>query len=248
MRVLAVSDKVEPILYSPGLADRVGKVDLVLSCGDLPFYYIEYLMTMLGKPTYYVFGNHGREVQYTSGSGDEWNRSTAPLGAVNLHMRTRNEGGLLLAGLEGSVRYNNGQGAQFTQTEMWTNVYRLAPALLRNRARHGRYLDVLMTHAPPWGIHDKDDLPHQGFASYLAFMRWFRPRYLLHGHIHLYRQDEISRTRHLGTDVLNVYPYRILQLEPAAPLDLPPVADAAPAPGSPARLPVDGHDLPGGPA
>lgn len=231
MRVLAVSDKVEPILYSPGLVDRVGKVDFVLSCGDLPFYYIEYLSTMLGKPTYFVYGNHGREVQYSSGRGDEWNRASAPMGATDLHLRTHREGSLLLAGLEGSVRYNDGAGAQYTQSEMWKNVYRLAPALLRNRARHGRYLDVLATHASPWGIHDKDDLPHQGFTSYLAFMRWFKPRYLLHGHIHLYRQGEVTRTRYMHTDVLNVYPYRILEIEPGAPLDPPAAApdEALPA-------------------
>ena len=71
MRVLAISDKVEPSLYSPAVMERVGKVDLILSCGDLPHYYIEYLMTMLGRPTYYVFGNHGREIQYSGGKGDD---------------------------------------------------------------------------------------------------------------------------------------------------------------------------------
>ncbi len=48
MRVLAISDKVEPILYSPAVNQRVGKLDMILACGDLPFYYIEYLMTMVG--------------------------------------------------------------------------------------------------------------------------------------------------------------------------------------------------------
>ena len=185
MRVLAVSDKVEPILYSPAVNQRVGKLDMILACGDLPFYYIEYLMTMASCPTYYVYGNHGREVQYTSGRGDEWNRSAAPQGAANMHRVTVNEGGLLLAGLEGSMRYNNGPGAQYTELQMWQNVYALAPKLMANRMRYGRYLDVLMTHSPPAGIHDKADLPHQGFTSFLAFMRWFKPHYLLHGHIHM---------------------------------------------------------------
>ncbi len=214
MRVLAVSDKVEPVLYSPAVAQRVGQVDLVLACGDLPFYYIEYLMTMLSKPTYFVFGNHMREVQYTSGKGEEWNRSSAPLGAGNLHMQTAREGGLLLAGLEGSMRYNRGAGAQYTDNEMWSNIYRLAPKLLLNRVRHGRWLDVLVTHSPPKGIHDKSDLPHQGFASFLTFMRWFKPRYLLHGHIHLYRHDEVAHSHYAGCEVINVYPWRILDLEP----------------------------------
>lgn len=214
MRVLAVSDKVEPILYSPAVNQRVGKLDMILACGDLPFYYIEYLMTMVGCPTYYVYGNHGREVQYTSGRGDQWNRSIAPLGAVNLHTRAVNEGGLLLAGLEGSMRYNEGPGAQYSEREMWRNVYSLAPKLMRNRMRYGRYLDVLVTHSPPAGIHDKPDLPHQGFTSFLTFMRWFKPRYLLHGHIHIYRRDEVTLSRYGDTEVVNVYPYRLMDLEP----------------------------------
>ena len=214
MRVLAVSDKVEPVLYSPGLPDRVGKIDCVLSCGDLPFYYIEYLTTVISKPTYFVYGNHAREVQFTSGKGEEWNRSTAPMGASDLHRRGVKEGPLLLAGLEGSMRYNDGPGAQYTDGEMWSNVRRLAPRLLYNRIRYGRYLDVLVAHSPPYGIHDKQDLPHIGFRSFLPFMRWFRPRYLLHGHIHIYRNDEITETLYYHTRVINVYPYKILELDP----------------------------------
>ncbi len=233
MRVLAVSDKVEPVLYSAAVNERVGPVDLVLSCGDLPFYYIEYLMTMIGRPTYYVFGNHAREVQYTSGKGDEWNRSTAPLGAQNMHRRTEKVGDLLLAGLEGSMRYNTGPGAQYTEIEMWRNVYRMAPLLLANRLRHGRYLDVLMTHSPPRGIHDKPDLPHTGFTSFLAFMRWFKPRYLLHGHIHIYRRDEVTQSRYHETEVINVYPYRVLELEPGPPLAAPQPESGAPQKGGP---------------
>jgi predicted phosphodiesterase len=212
MRVLAISDKVEPVLYSPGVTDRVGQVDAVISCGDLPFYYIEYIMTMLGKPTFYVYGNHGREVQYTSGKGEDWQQSTAPMGAQNLHRTTACVDDLLLAGLEGSMRYNSGSG-QYTDLEMWWNLYRLAPRLLLNRMLHGRYLDVLVAHSPPFGIHDKTDLPHTGFRSFLALMRWFKPRYLLHGHIHIYRHDEITRTRYLNTEIINVYPWRVLNIE-----------------------------------
>ena len=103
MRALVICDKVEPILYSPAILERVGQVDLIISCGDLPFYYIEYVVSMLNKPAFYVFGNHGSEYQFKSGKGDEWNRQTAPEGATNLHGQSVNVGGLLLAGLEGSI-------------------------------------------------------------------------------------------------------------------------------------------------
>jgi Icc-related predicted phosphoesterase len=192
----------------------VGQVALILSCGDLPFYYIEFIISMLNKPAFYVFGNHGREFEYQSGKGDAWNRQTAPQGAVNLHLRTANASGLLLAGLEGSIRYNDSSEAQYTDFEMQLNILKLLPRLAYNRLRHGRWLDVLVAHSPPYGIHDKPDRAHTGFRSFLFFMRYFQPRYLLHGHIHLYRNNEATRTQYQATEVINVYPYRILDLEP----------------------------------
>lgn len=214
MRALVISDKVEPVLYGPTILDRVGHVDLILSCGDLPFYYIEFVISMLNKPAYYVFGNHGREFEFQGGKGDNWNQKHAPDGAVDLHKHTVNLNGLLLAGLEGSIRYNDSSRSQYTDTEMRFNIARLLPKLLYNRLRYGRWLDVLVTHSPPWGIHDKPDRAHQGFRAFLTFMHYFKPRYLLHGHIHLYRQNEVTRTTYEATEVINVYPFRILDLEP----------------------------------
>lgn len=212
MRALVISDKVEPILYSPAINERIGPVDLILSCGDLPFYYIEFIVSMVNRPAYYVFGNHGREFEYQSGKGDHWNRQTAPQGAMNLHLRTEKVNNLLLAGLEGSIRYNDSSEAQYTDNEMWMNILRLAPALALNRLRYGRWLDVLVAHSPPFGIHDKPDRAHTGFRSFLPFMRFFKPRYLLHGHIHLYRNNEVVQTKYHDTEVINIYPFRVLDL------------------------------------
>jgi hypothetical protein len=211
MRVLAISDKVEPVLYSAAICRRDGEVDLVISCGDLPFYYIEYVVSMVNKPSYYVFGNHGREVEY---QGGDWRQKTAPLGAINLHGRTVQEGDLLMAGLEGSIRYNSAPRFQYTDREMMRRVMGMAPKLMRNRIRYGRYLDVLVAHSPPYGIHDEPDRAHTGFRSFLTFMRWYKPSYLLHGHVHLYRRNVQTRTMYDQTEVINVYPFQILDLEP----------------------------------
>ena len=214
MRALVVSDKVESILYGPTISKVAADVDLILSCGDLPFYYLEFIISMLNRPAYYVYGNHGREVEFQGGKGDAWQRKTEPQGATNLHQSAACEQGLLLAGLEGSIRYNNARCYQYTDTEMMFNILRLAPKLLANRVRYGRWLDVLVAHSPPFGIHDEPDRAHTGFRSFLTFMRWFKPRYLLHGHIHIYRNDAITRTLCDSTEVINVYPYKILELEP----------------------------------
>ena len=214
MRVLVVSDKVESLLYGPTITKYAGDVDLILSCGDIPFYYFEFIISMLNRPAYYVYGNHGREVEYQSGKGGEWQTKTKPQGATDLHCKTYREGPLLLAGLEGSMRYNSSRRYQYTDPQMMSNVMRLVPKLAMNRLRYGRWLDVLVAHSPPLGIHDKPDLPHTGFRSFLKFMHWFKPRYLLHGHIHIYRNNEVTRTVYDSTEVINVYPYKIMNLEP----------------------------------
>ena len=88
MRSLIISDEVLPQLYGPSLKRFVGDIDLIISCGDLPFYYIEFIISTLNKPAYYVFGNHGREMQVHMGKDDAWQTQDAPMGALNLHCRT----------------------------------------------------------------------------------------------------------------------------------------------------------------
>jgi Icc-related predicted phosphoesterase len=75
---------------------------------------------------------------------------------------------------------------------------------------HKKYLDVLLTHAPPKGIHDKPDLCHSGFKSFLWFIKTFKPRYLVHGHIHLYDLADKRRTRFMDTDVINAYGHYVI--------------------------------------
>jgi uncharacterized protein len=210
MRILAISDKVVPILYSGGICDHVGDIDMIISCGDLPYYYIDYVVSMLNRPAYFVFGNHGKEVEYWSNNM----MVSEPSGAANLHGSFAREQGLLLAGLEGSIRYNSAPRFQYTDAQMWGIIAKMVPGLLYNRMRYGRWLDILVAHSPPFGIHDQPDRAHTGFRSFLTFMQYFKPRYLLHGHIHLYRHDDITRTRYLETEVINVYPYRYLEIDP----------------------------------
>jgi Icc-related predicted phosphoesterase len=135
---------------------------------------------------------------------------THPEGCISIDGHLYRHRGLLLAGLGGSPRYSRGR-YQYTESEMWQRILALAPHLFANRLRYGRYLDILVTHSPPYGIHDAHDLPHVGFKWFLAFMRWFKPRYLLHGHTHIYRHDSVTQTDYHHTTVLNVYPYRIIE-------------------------------------
>jgi Icc-related predicted phosphoesterase len=210
MKILAISDEVDSRLYGPILKQRFSDVSLVISCGDLPIYYLEFIVSVLNVPLLYVRGNHAREQISSSGE-----TKTEPEGCVDIDGRVVYVRGLLIAGLEGSMRYNEGPH-QYSETEMRLKALRLAPRLYLNRLRYGRFLDILVTHAAPRGIHDGRDLCHLGFTTFLRFMDRYRPRYLLHGHIHVYTPNVVTETQYKQTMVLNAYRYRIIEIDPAA--------------------------------
>jgi Icc-related predicted phosphoesterase len=209
MKVLAVSDVEVDMIYSPLITQRFKDVDLVIGCGDLPYYYIEYIISMLNRPCYYVRGNHAPRFEEETSGGSR----TEPWGGTDLHKRViRDPSGLLLAGVEGSLRYNDGR-YQYTQGEMWSIVLGMVPRLLKNRILYGRYLDIFITHAPPFNIHDKEDLPHRGIKAFRWLIQVFKPVYHLHGHIHIYQQYEITETRFNQTRIINTYGFKTLNFE-----------------------------------
>lgn len=210
MKILALSDEVVEALYRPEIKDRFGEVDLILGCGDLPFFYLEFMVTILGKPLYYVHGNHDKPSQYLS-DGRIIDRAE---GCESLEDQAvlikNNAGAVVVAGLGGSIRYNVGPH-QYSQAEMHRRLLNLSPALLANRVRYGRFLDILIAHSPPRGIHESGDFAHTGFEAFGTLMERFKPKYLLHGHSHVYRNDALTATRYKDTQVLNVYPYRLIE-------------------------------------
>ena len=183
------------------LRRRYSDVDLIVSCGDMPAAYLDYISSVLGKPLLYVRGNH-----------DEM-YSVEPPGGIDLHNNYFEYKGISFIGLEGSVQYNNGP-IQYTQQEMRMKVLQLAPRLRYNRWRRGYGVDVFVTHSPPKGIHDADDLPHQGFDAFLDFLSWYRPRYMIHGHVHTWDRRKVVDTQYKHTRILNINPCYLLTIEP----------------------------------
>lgn len=209
MKILALSDIVLDTVYSPSVRQRYGDVDLIIACGDVPYYYIEYVLTALNKPAFYVRGNHAHVVEY-SDAGDR----TSPHGATDLHLKAVRHQGLLMAGFEGSLRYRPAH-YMYSQEEYWAYALRLAPQLLMNYLFYGRFLDILVTHAPSWGVMDREDLPHQGIKAFRWLVKVFKPLVHVHGHVHLYRQDEDHQTMFGKTAVINTYGARKFELTPA---------------------------------
>jgi Icc-related predicted phosphoesterase len=218
MKILCVSDQIDPLVYSGSIRERFGGVDMILCAGDLPMDYLDFIVSSLNKPLLCIFGNHHTEEMrfFRRSAGaqffDEENRLYQGSGAIHVGSKIRIEEGLIVAGLGGSMRYNKGPN-QFTDFEMYLEIWKLIPRLLFNRLFRGRYVDILLTHAPPKGIHDKSDKCHRGFRAFLWFIKIFKPRFLIHGHIHLYDLSDSRRTQWNGTEVINAYSHYVIDMD-----------------------------------
>ena len=184
MRVLALADK-RPLVDPATLATQQS-VDAVLCLGDLDRAWIESLMS-LDVPRLGVHGNHDPE------------HLLRDLEVDDLHLRRTHVGGLTVAGFEGCVRYGNNTIHQYTQREA-TKLARRLPAA-----------DVLICHCPPLGINDDPEDPsHIGFAGLREWVDEYRPRHLLHGHVHPLHGQVM--TRHGDTRVHWISGSRVLDL------------------------------------
>jgi Icc-related predicted phosphoesterase len=203
VNILSISDKKVPIIYSPQVKCRFEHIDFVIACGDLPYYYLEFIISSLDKPLFFVRGNHDPEIEY-----GERHSYTHPRGGIDLHQRVICYENILIGGMEGSIRYKSNGLYQYTQSQMWLKICRLLPKLLFNRLVYGRYLDIFITHSPPWKIHDQDDLPHQGIKAFRWFIETIKPKCHFHGHTHVYRPDTVTETVLNTTRVINTYGYK----------------------------------------
>ena len=207
--MLVMSDEVDQRIYSSYLKENFSEIQLLLSCGDLPFYYLEYIIDVLNVPMFFVHGNHDPEVEV----GHAGNRRH-PWGAVNLDNRVVIFKGLILAGFEGSIRYSK-KRHEYTQLEMWFKVLRTVPKFWWNKLRRGRYLDVLITHAPAWDVSDRLDPVHRGFKAFRWLLETFKPRYHFHGHVHQLDRSQDAVVKFHETEVVNTYTYKriVIQIE-----------------------------------
>jgi Icc-related predicted phosphoesterase len=190
-----------PLENAANLRRRYSDIDLVVSCGDLPVSYLEYIVTILGVPMVYVRGNH-----------DEGYEESPP-GGINLHQNIFTYQGVSFVGLEGSIKYNKGT-IQYTQGQMRGMVRGLWWKMLWHKMQTGNYPDILVTHSPAWGIHDAEDLPHQGFKGLLTFMKRYQPRYMFHGHVHTWDRRKTVVSDYHQTKIMNINPYTIVEVEP----------------------------------
>lgn len=168
IRILAVADEVDQALYGSRLNEL--RPDLILGCGDLPFDYLEYLPAKAEVPLLYVHGNHDpsprRQVEsaYLPAEYPQQSPSSV-LGCVNPEDRWKDEVGLRIASLGGSIRYNDGDN-QFTQAEMRRRVRRPTRRARIRQWWDRRSVDIVIAHSPLLDCGDERDGPHRGFAAF----------------------------------------------------------------------------------
>ena len=199
MKILALSDRVVSRIYSSAVREQFADVELIVGCGDLPAYYLEYVVTQLNVPLVYVPGNHDPDDLIVPGGIPADGKIVKLNGAV-------------IVGLGGSRRYKPKGRHQYTEAEM---IWRSTNLLLKSlpaRLLMGRRVDLLITHAPPKGIHDASDLTHQGFAVFHHVLRTLRPTMMLHGHSHVIRNLDVTRSELCNCEIVNVFPYQVVNL------------------------------------
>lgn len=190
MKILALADRECPYLWDYLDRRRLEGVDLILSCGDLDPRYLSFVATFARAPVLYVHGNH-----------DDRYAKVPPEGCICVEDQVYTHQGVRILGLGGSVRYKPQGEHQYTQRQMDRRVLRRRLELMR---RGG--FDILLTHAPALGLNDGEDFAHTGFDAFNTLMDRYRPRYFVHGHVHMnYGADIPRRCAYQDTQVINAY-------------------------------------------
>lgn len=189
MRILAVSDVESRALWDHYDMNRLTDTDLILSCGDLDPRYLSFLVTCTNLPLLYVHGNH-----------DDKYAKTPPDGCICIDDKIYVHDGIRILGLGGCLPYKKGDH-MYSEKQMEWRIRKLTLQLRKHKG-----FDILLTHAPIAGYGDGEDMPHRGYECFLPLLQKYKPKYMVHGHMHLsydvnlYRMQKVEKTT-----VINAY-------------------------------------------
>ena len=194
MKILIVADVESRYIWDFFQKDKFKDIDLIISCGDLKNEYLSFLVTMINAPLIYVPGNHNTRYLREK-----------PEGCQDIDDRIINFNGIRILGLGGSMRYN-GREYQYTEKQMEKRIRKLKLKLFLSGG-----FDILVTHAPAFGINDGEDLCHTGFKVFNNLIDKYKPKYFFHGHQHL-SYGKAERMANRGeTKIINGYEYYIVE-------------------------------------
>ena len=197
MRILAIADEESKALWDYFDRSMLEGIDLIISCGDLDPRCLSFLVTFYSGPVLYVHGNHDGKYE-----------QIPPEGCTCIENKVFVYKGVRILGLGGSMRYKPGPH-QYTESEMKQRVTRLWFQLFRRRG-----FDILVAHAPAYQLNDGRDLPHQGFKIFRTLMEKYKPKFFLHGHVHLtYGRNYKRYDKYMDTHVINAYERCVFDFE-----------------------------------
>lgn len=195
MKILAIADKESRYYWDFYEQGKLDGIDLIISCGDLDPNYLSFLTTFTPAPVLYVYGNHDKHYD-----------KTPPDGCICIEDDIYVHEGVRILGLGGSVRYNMGPH-QFTQKEMFERVRKLWFKLWRHKG-----FDILVAHSPAYGVGDGEDHAHQGFEAFIPLLEKYKPKYFMHGHVHMTYGRQFKRFNSYQ-DVLIINPFETYLFE-----------------------------------
>lgn len=194
-RILAVSDtEVLKRFTVYQIKERFKDINFIMSAGDLSNEYLDYLVSILDKDLIYINGNHVYSKNHDISFCKEID------GKVIKYK------GLKILGLDGSKLYSY-EEHQYSEIQMAFRIIKNWYKLIFGK------LDIVLTHSPPFGIHDKEDPIHTGFKSFVKIIDVLKPKLWIHGHIHLSNHIEKQESMVGNTKVINAYGYKIIELE-----------------------------------
>ncbi len=200
MKILALSDEICQAYWDNYIPGRLQEYDLIISCGDLKSSYLEFVVTMARCPVLYVHGNH-----------DTGYRSSPPWGCDCIDDAIVEFNGLKILGLGGCRWYHPGD-YQYSERQMSRRIRKL-----RRKLKQLGGVDILVTHTPPEGLGDAEDNAHRGFACFREFLEEYKPKLMLHGHVHLTYGHNIPREQSFGeTRIINCSERFVLEVPDVA--------------------------------
>ncbi len=215
-RILAVADEVDESLDSTATRQRLGRVDLVIGCGDLTVDYLGFVTDAFNAPLAYVRGNHDVGGAWATGDAT---RLHLPEPMVDGLLHT--DGGLTLVGFNG-IPFHGGGGLQRSDVTIWRAALG-AWTRLRLRGVHVPVLPI--SHVAPRGINDGPDRMHRGSVPLRWLASRLRPPLWLHGHTTLItRRLEDRAVRRNGTLFYNAAGATLVELVPPGSSIVPAVA------------------------
>jgi uncharacterized protein len=195
VKVLLVSDEESPYIWDFFQPEKFKDIELIISCGDLKASYLSFLVTMIKAPLFYVPGNHDTKYMVNP-----------PEGCEDIDGKLVKFKNLRILGLGGSHKYSHA-AYQYTEKEMKKRVFKLKPRLWMNKG-----IDILVTHAPAFGIGDDNDPCHLGFKCFNEIMDKYSPKYFFHGHVHLNYGMKPRYNEYKSTKVVNAFQYHIIEI------------------------------------